>query len=74
MKENRIKYNLPVINSEQYHQDPLRYELRNGNVEGAPLCPFGNQYNWIGFDKKTNSYIRLTKSVFKVIMQEKDQT
>lgn len=51
-------------------QDPNRYELRSGRSEGAPNCPFGNHYEWIGFDKKEQKYVRFTKSVFKKLIQD----
>ncbi len=75
MKSEKLKYNLPVITSEVYELDPTRYELRKGNTEGAPLCPFGNHFKWIGYDTKTKSYIRVTKSVFKrliLLLDEKE--
>ena len=53
---------------EEYKLDPKRYQLRKGNEEGAPLCPYGNQYEWIGYDIKSKEYIRFTKSVFKLLI------
>lgn len=73
MKDISKKNNLPVIDAETYRQEPDRYELREGTADGAPLCPYGNQYQWIGFDRKTKSYLRFTKSVFKAILQERNQ-
>jgi len=60
------------VNMEEYLLDPNRYELRTGDREDAPLCPYGNQYQWIGFDLKEAEYLRFTKSVFKKLVREKD--
>jgi len=60
------------INIQTYTIEPNRYELRSGQESGAPTCPFGNHYQWIGFDKKTQEYIRFTKSVFKKLIQQKE--
>lgn len=54
---------------ELFLKDPDRYELRSGLAEDAPSCPYGNSYQWIGFDKYTQSYVRFTKSVFKKLIQ-----
>jgi len=59
------------INMETYLLNPHQYELRSGNEVGAPLCPYGNQFEWIGYDKKTQEYVRFTKSVFKKIIKSK---
>lgn len=56
------------INMEMYLLNPNQYELRTGSETGAPLCPYGNHYEWIGYDKSANEYIRFTKSVFKLII------
>lgn len=61
---------LRKVNMEMYLVSPERYELRSGHEENAPLCPYGNHYEWIGFDKETNEYIRVTKSVFKKLVRE----
>ena len=68
MKKEKQKSNLRVITSELYHSNPKRYELRKGDSAGAPLCPFGNIYEWIGFDIETKEYVRFTKSVFKKLI------
>ncbi len=70
MEEN-TKYNLKVITADLYKASPQRYELRKGNVEGAPLCPFGNQFEWIGYDLEDQVYVRMTKSVFKKMIKPK---
>ena len=62
------------VNMSEYLLDPSRYQLRSGKEPNAPLCPYGNHYKWIGFDNLTNEYIRFTKSVFKHIIQQKNNT
>jgi hypothetical protein len=57
------------VNMETYLQDPQRYELRRGDTEGAPLCPYGNHFQWIGFDRQEREYVRFTKSVFKLLIR-----
>ncbi|MFK2820026.1 hypothetical protein U0L90_07860 [Flavobacteriaceae sp. LMIT009] len=63
---------LRKINSETYHSNTSRYELVPGTKEGAPLCPYGNHYKWIGYDKNENEFVRMTKSVFKKLIDLKD--
>jgi len=58
---------------EEYLQTPDRFELRSGSLPDAPSCPYGNQYQWIGFDKVTQEYVRFTKSVFKKLIVEKGE-
>jgi hypothetical protein len=58
------------VTMEEYLRAPDRYELRSGQEEDAPLCPYGNHYQWIGYDKVAGEYIRFTKSVFKKLVQE----
>ncbi|MDW3646926.1 MAG: hypothetical protein R8P61_07685 [Bacteroidia bacterium] len=53
------------ISVETYNHAPDQYELRKGSSEGAPLCPYGNSYQWIGFDKNKGEYVRFTKRLFK---------
>ena len=67
-----IKMSTPLrkVRIEEYSSDPSRYELRSGREEGAPLCPYGNHYQWIGFDKDKQEYLRFTKSVFKKLIRE----
>ena len=72
MDAEKLKNGLPVINAQDYNADPERYELRRGDAENAPSCPFGNRYEWIGFDKHKMRYIRVTKSVFKKLIRQKD--
>jgi hypothetical protein len=56
----------------EFLKEPDRYELRSGSSEGAPLCPFGNHFQWIGYDKELKEYVRFSKSVFKKLIQEKE--
>lgn len=58
------------ITMEMYKAAPDRYELRSGTDEGAPACPYGNSYQWIGFDKELQEYVRFTKSVFKLLVNQ----
>lgn len=61
---------LQKVNMEMFLASPNRYELRSGHEENAPLCPYGNHYEWIGFDKIEEEYVRFTKSVFKKLVRE----
>ena len=56
------------VNMQEYLLDTNRYQLRSGNEFDAPLCPYGNHYQWIGFDLKEQCYVRFTKSVFKKLI------
>ncbi len=63
------------INSEEYNRlysntNPNRYELRKGSEPNAPNCPFGNNYQWIGYDLETQEYVRFTKSIFKKLVSD----
>lgn len=62
---------LKRIDSESYNKNPQRYALISGATKGAPLCPYGNHYKWIGFDNDKNEFIRFTKSVFKKLVAQK---
>lgn len=57
------------INRETYQKNPARYELRSGHESDAPLCPYGNHFAWIGFDKEEKEYVRFTKRLFKSLVQ-----
>lgn len=61
------------VNMEEYEASPERYELRPGTASGAPSCPYGNIYQWIGYDLQMQEYIRFTKSVFKRLIHQKEQ-
>lgn len=63
---------LRKIDSVTYHNDPHRYRLMPGTANGAPLCPYGNHYQWIGFDTQTEEFVRFTKSVFKKLFINKE--
>ena len=69
-KQGTMKPELKRIRKVEYDIDPNRYELRSGSETNAPLCPYGNHYKWIGFDLKTNEYVRYTKSVFKLLINK----
>lgn len=73
MKENSTKFNLSVITAAIYNLSPDRYELRKGTRPDAPPCPFGHRFKWIGFDKEKGEYVRVTKSVFKRMVNELDE-
>lgn len=60
------------INSETYTKNPNQYELVSGNTEGAPKCPYGHNFEWVGYDRVNGSFVRFTKSVFKKLIQQKD--
>ena len=53
------------VNAALYALNPARYILVSGLTEGAPTCPFGNHYKFIGFDTEEKVFVRFTKSVFK---------
>ncbi len=56
------KQGLRVIDAETFNSDEERYELRIDDPL-APLCPYGNRRTFIGFDKKSNEFVRFTKSI-----------
>ncbi|MEZ4885714.1 MAG: hypothetical protein R3E32_13355 [Chitinophagales bacterium] len=60
------------VNMSDFLSDPNRYKLKSGSEPNAPLCPFGNHYQWIGFDKAEQEFVRFTKSVFKKLVNEKE--
>ena len=64
------KQDLRKVDMEQYQLEPNSYELRSGIEPNAPLCPFGNHYQWTGFDLERNEYVRFTKSVFKLLVNK----
>ena len=64
------KHNLPIIDAEAFNKEPERYQLRKGSEEGAPACPYGNEYEWVGFDLKAETYVRFTKRVFKRLISQ----
>ena len=60
------------VTAEMYQQDPDRYTLVSGHEEGAPTCPYGNMQQWVGYDRVEEKFIRFTKSVFKQLVQKKE--
>ena len=60
------------VTAEMYDQDPDRYTLVSGHEEGAPTCPYGNMQQWVGYDRVEEKFIRFTKSVFKQLVQKKE--
>jgi hypothetical protein len=64
------KFGLDVIDSETYHKDENRYEIRSGSELSAPSCPFENKYKLIGFDKYSRKYVRFSKSVYRKLLQD----
>ena len=58
------------VNMAQYYKAPFRFELKKGTSLGAPLCPYVNHFEWIGFDKELKEYLRFTKSVFKILITQ----
>jgi hypothetical protein len=60
---------LRKVTMAEYLEAPERYELRSGKDRGAPTCPYGNQYEWVGYDNTKQEYLRFTKSVFKLLIQ-----
>ncbi len=56
---------LHKVTMEEYLVQPEKFELRSGKSPNAPTCPYGNYYEWIGYDLEKEEYIRFTKSVFK---------
>ena len=60
------------VTADMYQQNPDRYTLVSGHEEGAPTCPYGNMQQWVGYDRVEEKFIRFTKSVFKQLIQEKE--
>ena len=60
------------VDMDAFSRAPERYELREGTADGAPDCPYGNKFEWIGYDLKKKEYVRFTKSVFKIFIQGKN--
>lgn len=60
------------VTAEMYHQHPDRYALVSGHQEGAPTCPYGNVQQLVGYDKTEQKFTRFTKSVFKQLVQQKE--
>ena len=60
------------VTADMYQQNPDRYTLVSGHEEGAPTCPYGNMQQWVGYDRAEEKFIRFTKSVFKQLVQKKE--
>jgi len=58
------------VGMKTYLENPDQYLLKSGQEPDAPDCPYGNRYEWIGFDRKSREYIRFTKSVFKLLVKD----
>ena len=58
------------VNMKQNQLSPNRYKLVSGNSNGAPLCPYGNHFEWVGYDIMLDEYVRFTNSVFKLLVRE----
>ena len=59
---------LRKVGMEQFNLSQKRYQLVSGDVDGAPLCPYGNHFEWIGYDIEEKQFVRFTKSVFKLLV------
>ncbi|WP_185214096.1 hypothetical protein [Sphingobacterium mizutaii] len=58
------------ITAEIFEQNPGRYILVSGYTQGAPTCPYGNVQQWVGYDNKTQTYVRFSKSLYKRLVQK----
>lgn len=47
------------VNSEMYHNNPARYTIVSGAIDGAPKCPFENKHQWVGFDLEQKNTLDL---------------
>lgn len=63
---------LVKVNRETYDKEPERYGLVEGSRPGAPRCPYGNRYAWVGFDNRKNEYVRFSRSVYKELIEAKE--
>ena len=63
-KNQDLKYGLPKVYKSDFEADPGRFELRIGFPD-FPLCPFGQSYSMLGFDKSENRYVWLVTSILK---------
>jgi len=58
------------ITAKIYQQAINQYVLVSGFTPGAPTCPYGNHYQWVGYDLLNKKYVRFTKSVYKKLIQK----
>lgn len=56
--------------TEDYYREPQRYTIRPGHAPGAPWCPYGNTYKWIGYDICAGEYVRYSKRLFKTLINQ----
>jgi hypothetical protein len=63
---------LKRIDHKTYTSNPEWFELRSGSEKEAPNCPYGNRYQWIGYDLNQKEYVRFTTTVFKILMKQKE--
>lgn len=61
---SRSKHGLRRVVKADFDRDPARFEFRTRDA-AAPLCPYGNRYAWIGFDREAGEYVRFTKSIVR---------
>lgn len=66
-------YTLRRVNMEEFSLAPWRFKLRSGGEDQAPSCPYGNTYQWIGYDLLDSEYVRFSKSVFKKLIANNGQ-
>ncbi|HWS60189.1 MAG TPA: hypothetical protein VN182_04600 [Flavobacterium sp.] len=66
------KQDIKVVDAKMYQTDKDRYELHK-NDPNAPLCPYGNQREFIGYDKQENNYVRFTKSVLLKFLKKNNK-
>lgn len=62
---------LTKITFDIFNENTSRYSLISGKVYGAPRCPYGNNYKWIGYDLQEDQFVRFTTSVFKKLIDQK---
>ena len=67
MKQSTIKR----IDRMTYDLLPKNYLLLKGDTEGAPTCPYGNNYKWIGYNRSEKQFVRFTKSVFRDLIKKR---
>lgn len=70
IKYKQPKMKLKRIDSQTYNQNPDQYRLVSGKTKGAPKCPYGNTYRWIGYDNVNHSFVRFSKSIFKKLIEK----
>lgn len=56
------------VTMDVFSAEPDRYQLRSGHEPDAPDCPYGNRYQWIGYDTVAQQYVRFSESVFKKLV------